>query len=153
MNSKSSLMASDALYFSKLYLENVKCFRGKHELDLSDGADRPARWTVILGNNNMGKTTVLRALADLEPMKSTPINSKDDPSKPMLKSSGKKSEENLIVPYGISRYPSASDAERLSSYSLSANHLKRERWNRDLRTLFSIRAVLYEMRNDEFKEL
>lgn len=53
-------------YFGSLTLENVKCFQGKHEINLSDKNDKPAMWTVILGNNNTGKTTLLRCLADLE---------------------------------------------------------------------------------------
>ncbi len=55
-----------AAYFKSLTIENVKCFRGKHEIDLSDGNGKPAQWTVILGNNNTGKTTILKCLAMLE---------------------------------------------------------------------------------------
>lgn len=52
-----------ATYFMDLALENVKCFKGKQVLDLSDGNGKPARWTIILGENGTGKTTVLRALS------------------------------------------------------------------------------------------
>lgn len=55
-------------YFGSLTIENVKCFKGKHEIDLSDGNGKPAMWTVILGNNNTGKTTLLRCLANLSPI-------------------------------------------------------------------------------------
>jgi predicted ATP-binding protein involved in virulence len=55
-----------AAYFASLTIENVKCFKEKQTIDLSDGNDKPAMWTVILGNNNTGKTTLLRCLADLE---------------------------------------------------------------------------------------
>jgi predicted ATP-binding protein involved in virulence len=54
-------------YFKSLTVENVKCFRGKQVIDLSDGNGKYAQWTVILGDNNTGKTTLLRCLADLEP--------------------------------------------------------------------------------------
>jgi hypothetical protein len=50
-------------YFTSLSLENVRCFREKQTLDLSDGKGGPARWTILLGNNGTGKTTVLQALA------------------------------------------------------------------------------------------
>ena len=59
------------VYFKSLTIENVKCFKGKHTIDLSDGEGKPAQWTVILGNNNTGKTTLLKCLAALEPKEVT----------------------------------------------------------------------------------
>jgi predicted ATP-binding protein involved in virulence len=58
---------SPPAYFGSLTIENVNCFQDKHKIYLSDGNGKPAMWTVILGNNNTGKTTLLRCLADLEP--------------------------------------------------------------------------------------
>ncbi|OQW92561.1 MAG: hypothetical protein BWK78_01380 [Thiotrichaceae bacterium IS1] len=55
------------VYFASLTVDNVKCFKGKQTIDLSDGNGKPALWTVILGNNNTGKTTLLRCLAHLNP--------------------------------------------------------------------------------------
>ncbi len=63
-------------YFGSLTIENVKCFKGEQTIDLSDGNGKPAMWTVILGNNNTGKTTLLMCLAYLEPIE-TKIESKD----------------------------------------------------------------------------
>jgi energy-coupling factor transporter ATP-binding protein EcfA2 len=54
-------------YFLSLTVENVRCFGPKQTLDLSDGHGRPAHWTVILGNNGVGKTTLLQSLVALEP--------------------------------------------------------------------------------------
>lgn len=54
-------------YFGSLTITDVKCFKGEQTIDLSDGNGKPAMWTVILGNNNTGKTTLLRCLAELEP--------------------------------------------------------------------------------------
>ncbi len=53
-------------YFLSLELENVRCFSEKQVLDLSDGQGRPARWTILLGENGTGKTTVLQLLAAFE---------------------------------------------------------------------------------------
>src|SRR5581483_10416998 len=53
-------------YFLSLSLENVRCFGPKQTLDLTDGRGRPARWTVILGLNGTGKTTVLQSLVSFE---------------------------------------------------------------------------------------
>lgn len=53
---------SEGVYFLSLFLENVRCFGAEQTLDLSDGNGRPAKWTVILGDNGTGKTTLLEIL-------------------------------------------------------------------------------------------
>ncbi len=53
-------------YFLSLTVENIRCFGPKQTLDLSDGRGRPARWTLILGLNGTGKTTLLQLLAGTE---------------------------------------------------------------------------------------
>ncbi|MCU0426059.1 MAG: AAA family ATPase [Candidatus Kapabacteria bacterium] len=60
-------LPADAPYFYSLTLENIRCFADKQTLDLSDGKGNAARWTVILGENGTGKTTLLQLLAMLEP--------------------------------------------------------------------------------------
>ena len=54
-------------YFLSLTVENVRCFGPKQTLDLSNGNGRLARWTVILGNNGTGKTTLLQCLTVFDP--------------------------------------------------------------------------------------
>jgi ABC-type cobalamin/Fe3+-siderophores transport system ATPase subunit len=53
-------------YFTSLEVENVLCFKDSQVLDLSDKNGNPAQWTVILGDNGVGKTTLLRCLAGME---------------------------------------------------------------------------------------
>jgi hypothetical protein len=55
-----------ASYFLSLSLENIRCFGPKQTLDLSDGDGKPARWTIILGINGTGKTTLLQSLVGFE---------------------------------------------------------------------------------------
>lgn len=56
-------------YFLSLEIENVLCFKERQELNLSNKDGLPAQWTVILGNNGVGKTTILRCLAGMEMVK------------------------------------------------------------------------------------
>ena len=58
---------SPPTYFLSLTLENYRSFGPKQTLDLSDGFGRPAPWTVILGDNGTGKTSLLRKLVDMVP--------------------------------------------------------------------------------------
>jgi hypothetical protein len=62
-NANASPHASrEGVYFLSITLENVRCFGEKQTLDLSDGYGKPAQWTILLGNNGTGKTTVLQIL-------------------------------------------------------------------------------------------
>lgn len=53
-------------YFLSLSVENVRCFGPKQTIDVSNGKSRPAQWTVILGDNNTGKTTLLQCFVAME---------------------------------------------------------------------------------------
>ena len=64
---KSSGKVAPPAYFLSLSVENVRCFGPKQTIDLSDGKGKPAQWTVILGDNNTGKTTLLQCFVVLEP--------------------------------------------------------------------------------------
>ncbi len=57
----------EPLYFMDLEVENVRCFKDKQTIDLSNGEGQPAQWTIILGDNGTGKTTLLKCLAFLHP--------------------------------------------------------------------------------------
>lgn len=54
-------------YFLSLTVENLRCFREAQTLPLDDGHGRPARWTILLGENGTGKSTLLQCLAAMRP--------------------------------------------------------------------------------------
>ena len=56
------------IYLNRLTLTNVRSFGDEQELDLTDGEGNPARWTLILGDNGVGKTTLLQCLASMCPV-------------------------------------------------------------------------------------
>lgn len=57
------------VYFLSLVVEKFRCFKKSVTLDLSDGGGQPSMWNVLLGENGVGKTTLLQSLAMLEPGK------------------------------------------------------------------------------------
>lgn len=69
---------SQPAYFLSLEVENVRCFGPRQTLDVSDGNGRPAQWTVILGDNGVGKTTLLQCLVGMEPSETLVRRSQDD---------------------------------------------------------------------------
>jgi predicted ATP-binding protein involved in virulence len=57
---------AEPVYFLTLEIENYRCFKDKQVLDLSDGKGNWKKWTVILGDNGMGKSSLLELLAATE---------------------------------------------------------------------------------------
>ena len=59
---------SQNAYFLSLELENVRCFGELQTVDFSDKNKEPKQWTIILGDNGTGKTTLLRSIISLVPV-------------------------------------------------------------------------------------
>jgi energy-coupling factor transporter ATP-binding protein EcfA2 len=66
---KSAPSSPSGGYFSSLTLSNIRCFGPEQTLRLVDRSGGPAQWTILLGDNGVGKTTVLQALALVTPVR------------------------------------------------------------------------------------
>ncbi|GAB2563525.1 AAA family ATPase [Spirosoma areae] len=60
------------MYFTSLKVKNVKSFGEEQELSLINEDGSIARWTLILGDNGVGKTTLLKCLAWMVPVIAPP---------------------------------------------------------------------------------
>ena len=67
------------IYFTSLELENVRCFGERQILDLTDNEGKLAQWTILLGDNGVGKTTLLQCLAWMRPVPASKSPEDDDP--------------------------------------------------------------------------
>ncbi len=63
-----------SIYFLGLKIENVRCFTEAQELRLDNVHGCPAHWTLLVGDNGVGKSTLLQCLAWMRP---TPYYSPD----------------------------------------------------------------------------
>ena len=73
------LPASHPIYFEQLTIENVRSFSGPQQLTLLDEHNRPARWTLIVGDNGVGKSTLLQCLARMAPVFNDPADDDTGP--------------------------------------------------------------------------
>lgn len=55
------------LYIKSLEIENVRCFGKKQKIDFTTKDGKISQWTVILGDNGTGKTSILRSIVSLLP--------------------------------------------------------------------------------------
>lgn len=64
----NAVLTPDQFHFRSLSLENVRAFGDRQVLGLVDGQGKPAKWNLILGENGVGKTTLMQALARMRPI-------------------------------------------------------------------------------------
>jgi predicted ATP-binding protein involved in virulence len=58
---------TEAVYIKEVLINDFKCFKGKNIFSFVYEEENWCQWTVFLGNNNTGKTNLLKAIASLEP--------------------------------------------------------------------------------------
>lgn len=60
-------MASIPIYLQQIWVENIKTFVGRAELQLAKADGVLPQWTLILGDNGIGKSTLLQLIAWMKP--------------------------------------------------------------------------------------
>ena len=66
------------MYFTEIEIENIKCFSGKQALRLTNINGSISPWTLILGNNGSGKTTMLKCIAWMTAAEETDLDIKKE---------------------------------------------------------------------------
>ena len=147
------------VYFSALELENVRCFGESQSLYLTDKEGNPVQWTLILGDNGVGKTTLLQCLAWMRPVRSD--------VKPRLVSleSALSNEENSTL-NSLIRIGSDVSAKLEASFSVGRTIRSQDRQEeaKDVRTGTVLRSkggeleqakqlVLTKLKSTEFKRI
>ena len=85
-------------YFTKLSIENVRAFGERQELNLADENGRPTSWTLIVGDNGVGKTTLLQCLAWMRPRFNPPADDFGEPAGGRGKSADERGKARPIEP-------------------------------------------------------
>ena len=85
------------VYFTKLVLENIRSFSERQELKLVNDDGRPARWTLIVGDNGVGKTTLLQCLARMRPVFNDPSDNESDQSSKPVEPELAREESNYVL--------------------------------------------------------
>ena len=67
------------IYFTSLLLENIRTFGEQQTLSLIDKNGSPAPWTIIVGDNGVGKTTLLQCLVRMRPKFNKPSDDSSGP--------------------------------------------------------------------------
>ena len=66
------------VYIKQIALKDYKCFKGENVFSFIHNTDngkfQAYQWTVLLGNNGTGKTNLLKAIANMEPVKADYTN-------------------------------------------------------------------------------
>ena len=102
------------VYFTKLELENIRSFSERQELKLLNDDDLPARWTLIVGDNGVGKTTLLQCLARMSPVFNDPSDNENEQWSKPVEPDWAGEDDNEVLS-ALARYGNAKPA-RLRAY-------------------------------------
>ncbi len=95
-----AIRSQRATFITRLALKDVKSFAGEQVLDLTDKNGSPARWTLLLGDNGVGKTTLLEAITQLTPVFNSDVGEGEEDAPLHLQPRFSWAENDDIFSYG-----------------------------------------------------
>ena len=113
------------IYFSSLELQNVRCFGQRQVLSLANEEGNPIQWTLILGDNGVGKTTLLQCLVWMRPVPVPPMDEEVQFMEPALNGEENRTLDSLIrtgVNVSVTLKASLSVGRDLAGESPEAGH-------------------------------
>lgn len=132
---------NSAIYVKYLSLENVRCFGPIQELDFTNKKNGIARWTLILGENGVGKTTLLQSLVRMQPIFNLPSDDtaeKESPLEPPPVVPELASEEKNDVLKAFARHNTRAKIESHFTYGELLDSSQHVSDGRILKTMFEI---------------
>jgi hypothetical protein len=127
---------SSHVYFTRLRLSNVRSFGESQDLILTGSDGRPARWTLILGDNGVGKTTLLQALALMRPVPTVGESTATNTPKPERIEPAILQQENAEL---IALARTAKEIVELDAHLVSGRPLQGRGRSRELKTSANFR--------------
>lgn len=137
-------------YIKSLTLENIRCFGSKQELLLLKSDGTLPQWTLLLGDNGVGKTTLLQCLVWMRPVAHFDEKNKEIGVKPALDDE----EDNNVFQHLI-RSSKSKRVGRIQS-KIEAAFLEEVPFNKNVRSPLKqwqtgIRMTAIENRFEEYK--
>jgi AAA domain, putative AbiEii toxin, Type IV TA system len=133
----------DAMHFRLLCLENVRAFGISQSLELFDKDGNISRWNLILGENGVGKTTLLHALAVMRPFPAS-VEKSGDAGTPTLSTARISEYENEEIMHFVRR---GGPGKTTMTAMLETNE------GRTLTVGVEIRGTIRELEKVEFQEV